>query len=168
MKHCRITPQWPKANEEVECVTTLTKVICIAVAEAQNIKSAIYNFLQDYQLTPHSTTGVALSQLCSRQSVTESIRQYPRWTNQPTPPNHSKTRRAHNNKYASQWQHTKQHNFRVGKEVLVKDCHPGGKFSLPFEEAPWTTVGIKSTMITAQRVTKTVTRNNSQFHGMET
>ncbi|KAJ1143908.1 hypothetical protein NDU88_010210 [Pleurodeles waltl] len=57
VKHRGVTPWWPKANWEVETIR-------IEVGEDLSVERAIYNFLQEYHVTPHATTGVAHSQLC--------------------------------------------------------------------------------------------------------
>ena len=47
--------------------------------------------------------------------------------------------------------------------VLVRDCHPGSKFRLPFESDCWTITRIQGTMVTAARGQERVTRNVSHF-----
>ena len=59
-KHRKITPLWPKANYEAEClVQTLEKNIRIAHIEGKNWKQELYKFLRQYRATPHSTTRVS-------------------------------------------------------------------------------------------------------------
>ena len=58
-KHRKITPQWPQANGEVErFMRTLLKDVRIAHSKGQDLERAVYGFLADYRLTPHSTRGV--------------------------------------------------------------------------------------------------------------
>jgi len=60
LKHRRIAPYWPRANEEAECpVQTLEKSIRIAHLEGKNWKQELYEFLRQYRTTPHSTTYVS-------------------------------------------------------------------------------------------------------------
>ena len=79
-KHRRITPRWPQANGEVErFMRTLLKVVRIPQAERQNIERALYSFLAEYRLTPHSTIGVSPSELCIGRAVEDTIPHHPSW-----------------------------------------------------------------------------------------
>ena len=59
-KHRRVTPYWPKANEEAErFMRTLGKAIRTAYIENKNRKQALYEILRQYRATPHSTTTIS-------------------------------------------------------------------------------------------------------------
>ncbi|KAJ1089347.1 hypothetical protein NDU88_002498 [Pleurodeles waltl] len=162
-KHRRITPRWPQANGEAEgFVKTLSKTICIAIGELQNVESTLYTFLRKYRVTPHATTGVTPSQLCFGRVVTEAITHHTMWTAQAKPQNRSMERRSRNNDYDSQKQMARN-TIREGDTLLVKDHHPRGKFWLPFKAELWTVTAVKGTIITAGRGGDSITRNVSQF-----
>ena len=64
IEHQRITPLWPQANSEAEnFMKPLTKAVQAAHSEGRDWKKDLYRFLLNYQATPHSTTGIAPSQL---------------------------------------------------------------------------------------------------------
>ena len=80
---------------------------------------------------------------------------------QRTPSNTSHERRHICNDKGIQRRRAKRHTIQLGDSVLVKDCHPGSKFHLPFEPNPWTVTGVRGTIITATRNGESVTRNVS-------
>lgn len=59
-QHRKITPLWPRANGEAErFMTTLEKCIRAATVEHKNWKQELNKFLQQYGVTPHSSTGIS-------------------------------------------------------------------------------------------------------------
>ena len=163
-KHRKITPRWPQANGEVErFMRTLLKVVRIAHSDNQDIERALYSFLADYRLTPHSTTGVSPSAICISRKVKDIIPHHARWEDQSVKPTMHPDGRETRNRRASQWRRARTPTLGVGDTVLVRDRHPGSKFRLPFELAHWTITRIQGTMVTATRGLETVTRNTSVF-----
>ena len=55
-EHRKVTPLWPEANGEVEC---LMKTFGMELPTTSNWKQQLYQFLRNYRTTPHCTTGVA-------------------------------------------------------------------------------------------------------------
>ena len=88
IKHRKITPRWPQANGEAERFTrTITKTLQIAQAGEQNVERAVFTFLREYQLTPHSTTGFAPSFLCLGRRVGDVIPHHSYWETTQLPAN---------------------------------------------------------------------------------
>ena len=75
--HRKITPLWPQANSEAESfMKPLTKAIRSAHAEGRPWEKHLYKFLLDYQTTPHSTTGFALTELLFNRKVRNKLAQF--------------------------------------------------------------------------------------------
>ena len=64
---------------------TLLKIVRIAYSKGQDLERAVYSFLADYRLTPHSTTGVLPSAICISRKVEDVIPHHAWWEDQPTP-----------------------------------------------------------------------------------
>ena len=61
--HC-VAPLWPQANGEAEAfMKPLGKAVKAAKLEGENWTEEMYDFLLAYRTTPHSTTGIAPTQL---------------------------------------------------------------------------------------------------------
>ena len=74
IKHQLITPYWPRANGEVERFNrNLTKVMKNAAATNCSWKKELNLFLGAYRATPHSSTGVAPSQLIFKFNSTSRL-----------------------------------------------------------------------------------------------
>ncbi|CAC5425643.1 unnamed protein product [Mytilus coruscus] len=57
--HRKITPRWPRANAQAESFNKpLMKNIRAAEIERKSWKQSMYQFLRQYRMTPHSSTGV--------------------------------------------------------------------------------------------------------------
>ena len=64
IEHRKGIPYWPQGNGKVERLNqTILKVIRIANLEGTNWKTAVENFLFQYQTTPHSTNGLSPARL---------------------------------------------------------------------------------------------------------
>ena len=74
IKHRFVTPYWPQANGEAESfMKPLAKAIKAAKMEEKNWKDELHGLLLSYRTTPHSTTGVAPSQLLFNRKVRTNI-----------------------------------------------------------------------------------------------
>ena len=142
---------------------TITKAVRIAHASGQSIERALFTFLREYRLTPHSTTGIAPSFLCLGRRVGDVIPHHPSWEAAPLPPNREGTRRAQTNERTSQHGKARPSPLKEGDQVLIRDRHPGSKFRLPFEPKRWTVTSVKGTMVTAKNGDDNVTCNISFF-----
>ena len=57
-EHRRVTPRWPRANGEAECMMkTLKKIFRISRFAHRSFAQELQKFLRNYRATPHSTTG---------------------------------------------------------------------------------------------------------------
>ncbi|KAL9961444.1 hypothetical protein ACROYT_G030385 [Oculina patagonica] len=69
-----ITPEWPRANGEAErLMKTLEKTVWTAVIQAKNWKQELFNFLRQYNATPHSTTGKFPSELLNGRKLKSTL-----------------------------------------------------------------------------------------------
>ncbi|XP_068675525.1 uncharacterized protein [Montipora foliosa] len=75
-RHRKVTPPWPRANEEVErFVKKLKKCIKAAKAEGRNWRKELQAILRHYRTTPHATTGVAPAVLLLKRPVRKKLPQ---------------------------------------------------------------------------------------------
>ena len=90
--HWKITPRWPQANGEAErFMRTINKTVRIAQAGEQNTERAVFTFLREYRLTPHSTTWLAPSVVSLGRRVGDVIPHHPSWENTQLLPNQTET-----------------------------------------------------------------------------
>ena len=69
-----VTPLWPQANGEAEAfMKPLAKAVKAAKLEGKNWTEELYDFLLTYRTTPHSTTGIAPTQLLYNREVRTNI-----------------------------------------------------------------------------------------------
>ena len=74
--HQKITPFWPQANSEAEnFMKPLTKAIRSAHAEGRDWKKDLYRFMLNYRAIPHSTTGIAPSELLFNRKIRTKLPQ---------------------------------------------------------------------------------------------
>ncbi|XP_057302732.1 uncharacterized protein K02A2.6-like [Hydractinia symbiolongicarpus] len=74
IKHQKVAPYHPQANDEVERFNrTLKKCIQTAVADGIDWQIALENFLLSYRSTPHATTGVAPAELLFGRPIRDKI-----------------------------------------------------------------------------------------------
>lgn len=67
-------PYWPQANGEVENMNkSLVKRLKIAHANRNNLLEELQKFVHMYNVTPHSTTGVAPTQLMFNRIIRDKI-----------------------------------------------------------------------------------------------
>ena len=58
--HHHVTPEWPRANGTVERFNrSMKEAVQSANIEGESLRSAAQNFIQMYQATPHTATGVS-------------------------------------------------------------------------------------------------------------
>ena len=68
--HQRITPEWPRANSEVErFMTNINKVVQTALIEEKTWKQELHTFLRSYRATPHTTSGCMPYELLFGRSI---------------------------------------------------------------------------------------------------
>ncbi|KAJ1138216.1 hypothetical protein NDU88_004607 [Pleurodeles waltl] len=133
------------------------------MAKNEAIERAIYSFLRDYRMTPHSTTGVAPGHLSMGRIVTDVIPHHESW--KPSPINERKeyAKRKNSNDGASRRRRARHLDIQEGDAVLIKDRFPGSKFHLPFEEKPLIVTSRQGSMIVAKRGPEQVAWNVSWF-----
>ena len=74
IKHLKGIPYWPQSNGEVERFNgTVMKIVRVANVQGQDLKRELGNFLFKYRTTPHSTTGVAPSELLMGRKLRDKI-----------------------------------------------------------------------------------------------
>ena len=164
--HQRITPLWPQVNSEAEnFMKPLTKAVRAAHSEGRDWKKDLYRFLLNYRATPHSTTGIAPSQLLFGRTIKTKLPQLE--SEKHTEFDQEVKRRDELAKekmkcYADKKARAQLTEMRVGDTVLIRQ-RKNNKFTTKFDISPFQVVRVKGTMVTAVRNEKYVTRNISHF-----
>lgn len=84
ISHHKITPLWPQANSEAEnFMKPLMKAIRSSHAEGRDWKKDLYQFMLNYRVTSHCTTGVAPSELLFNRKIKTKLPQVEIGADQP-------------------------------------------------------------------------------------
>ena len=76
--HQKITPRWPRVNEEVErFMQPLSKIIKAACIERTDWENSVHQFLYSYRNTPHSVTQVPPAELMFSRKLRYTIPDVP-------------------------------------------------------------------------------------------
>ena len=165
--HRKITPIWPQANGEVErFMAPLMKAIKATQIEQRLWKLELYNFLRQYRATPPSTTGIspaeALDERKLQVTLPELSQRIHTQESQDKLKHEDMENKAKIKAYCDKRRIAKQPQLQVGDTVLVRQ-HRKNKILTPFDPKPLQVVRCKSSMVTAKRVTYTITRNVSHY-----
>lgn len=165
--HHKVTPLWPEANGLAERgVRTIRKVILTAKVEGKDEKTELDAFLMNYRTTPHSTTGVSPYEALFGRKMKTSI---PHFTTT-SETNNVDTRirltdtlmKKRSKMYTDERRHTKNHTFKVGDTVLVRQPKIN-KYTPPFNPTPFKITKILGTKIYATQGQQVIVRNSSHF-----
>ena len=165
-RHRRITPLWPEANGTAErFMSTLNKFVHAAVADKQDWKNELSNFLMHYRATPHSATQISPFEALTGRKMNIGFPEVPKPKSIPLA-----TRITHNDavskskmkEYADKKRHTTPSSLSQGDHVLVKQ-RKLDKLTPPYNPDPYTVIEKRGSMVIADRDGHTVTRNSSQF-----
>ena len=165
--HRKITPEWPRANAEVESfMKKLGKVLKTAKVMGVNKHDALQEFLRVYRETPHSTTGIPPNVLMFGYShssgipaVESGVKKEVRYEEALVNDAAAKTRlKAEYDRRMN----VKEAQIRVGSLVLIKLARHR-KNTSAWDIRPYRVTAVKGSMVTATRPDHTITRNSSQF-----
>ena len=137
IKHRRVTPYYPQSNGEVEPFNrTLKKAIHTAIAEGTNWRVALQSFLLSYRNTPHSTTGVAPSELMFGRPFRDKLPGEYR-VNKTKVNQRDKQKKAAAKAYGDEKRFAKSVNIKVGEDVLIaNNKQHRNKFESRWEHQP--------------------------------
>ena len=159
IQHLKGIPYWPQSNGEVERFnSTILKIVRIANVQGQDLKRELGNFLFQYRTTPHSTTGVAPSELLMGRKLRDKIPSL--GENLLTAkPNESDWQRLVRDRDAFRKQRYKEHadskrgaatsDIKVGDKVLLQ-AKKQNKLSCSFETDPVVVVAREGNAIKIQ------------------
>lgn len=165
-RHRKITPQWPRANGEIErFMKNLGKVVRNARVSGTGIHEELQRFLRVYRETPHSTTKVSPSKLLFGYARTSGLPGIPSanhstWHEQATA-NDAAAKKAMEDHYNAVMK-AKLPQIRIGSSVLLK-LERTIKSTPSWDPNPYTVIYINGSCITARRNDHYVTRNSSFF-----
>ena len=155
LKH--ITPEWPRANGEVERFNrTLKATIQKGAIENESIKKSVQTFIRAYRATPHSTTGVSPYEAMFGRKMKGDLPSVPMESNMI---NRDKIKDFHRKMQARPG---KPHQLVKGDSVLVKQSKRN-KLTPKYDTTPARVVNVKGSMVTVESGGKDVTRDGSKF-----
>ena len=164
--HNRITPLHPRANGIVESfMRNLNKILRIADMQKRNWKSALYNYLLAYRVSPNMSTKVPpallLNNKIPRIKIPTINREIDNRVHQKLEA-HERIIKDKMKKYFDSRYHTKNRQMHIGDCVLVKQPRLN-KLTPPFDPDPYFVKCVKGRMVTAERRNKSITRNKEHF-----
>ena len=158
--HNRITPLRPRANGIVEnFMRNLNKILRIANMQKRNWKSALYNYLLAYRVSPNMSTKVPSALLLNNKIPRTKI---PKVNHEIDKGVHKKLE-AHDKimkdkikKYFDNRYRTKNREIHIGDRAFVKQPRLK-KLTPPFNPGLYFVKCIKGSMVTAERRNKSIT-----------
>ena len=162
--HRRITPEWPRANSEVErFMTNINKVVQTALIEEKTWKQELHTFLRSYRATPHTTSGRTPYELLFGRSMHVELPEFPDFPAEDFALRRRDQQAKHTQKdYSDSRRHVKASNIQPGDSVLVKRRQLN-KMMSRFDPEPYEVTDVKGPMITAQSPGGHVITRNSSF-----
>ncbi|XP_057310511.1 uncharacterized protein K02A2.6-like [Hydractinia symbiolongicarpus] len=165
VEHRKVTPYHPEANGEVERFNrNLKKTIQAAIAENQNWRTALQNYLLAYRTTPHATTGATPAELLFNRPVKDKL---PASTTSSkntmsVVKNRDRIQKERIAKYADKRNNARSHVIQPGQKVLVanQSTHRN-KFTPRWRDEPCTVTAVKGNAIFIEDGTKTMMRTSS-------
>ena len=164
--HRRITPLWPQINETETFMKPLMKAIETAHVENRNWRRELQKFLLNFRATPHSTTKVAPATVMFARNIRTKLPQIEVKGNKSAVDKkieqQDKDARQKMKEYADKRKNATASTMKIGDCVLVKQKRKN-KLSTRFDPRLLRVTKMKGTMVTAQRNSFTITRNQSFF-----
>jgi hypothetical protein len=175
MKACNInyqaiTPVWPRANGSAErFMKNLNRVIRCALVEQKNWKNEMVKYINNYRATPHTMTKISPNEAMN---LVDNVK-FPT-VNRPQR-NNIETIIKNNNTIAKQRMkhygdkhlNVKSSTFKENDLVLVKfdkdNKNTVGKYNPIFDPKPYKIKKMKGSMIEAERIDHSITRNSQFF-----
>ena len=152
IKHRKVTPYHPEANGEVERFNrNLKKLIQAAIAEHQNWRTALQNFLLAYRTTPHATTGVAPAELMFNRPIKDKLPNAKPPAKKPSDDlicDYDCRKKAIIAKHAEKCTHAKHHTIKIGDSVLIVNTQTHrDKFTPRWKNEPYIVAQTKGNSI---------------------
>ena len=162
--HRRITPEWPRANSEVErFMTNINKVVQTALIEEKTWKQELHTFLRSYRATPHTASGRTPYELLFGRSMHVKLPEFPDFPAEDFALRRRDQQAKRTQKdYSDSKRHVKASNIQPGDSVLVKRRQLN-KMMSRFDPEPYEVTDVKGPMITAQSPGGRVITRNSSF-----
>jgi hypothetical protein len=156
LKH--VTPEWPRANGEVERFNRSVKAaVQKGKLENKSIKDSIQPFLRAYRASPHSTTAISPYQAMfgRRMKIDMPL----------TPGDSSAICREdveRRQKKMAEQAPGKPHNLSLGDTVMVEQ-EKRNKLTPRYNPRPARVIGVQGSMVTVQSGDKVIVRDGSRF-----
>lgn len=156
LKH--ITPEWPRANGEVERFNkTMKEAVQKGVIENRTFTESVQRFLRMYRATPHSTTEVSPFEAMYSRKMSVGL---PRCEEKSSVVNRHLVEKKQE-KMADR-QGGKEHKLSPGDTVLVQQ-RKRNKLTPRYEPESYTVTDVRGSMVTAEGDRRSITRDGSIF-----
>ncbi|XP_057302655.1 uncharacterized protein K02A2.6-like [Hydractinia symbiolongicarpus] len=138
IKHRRVTPLCPQANNEIErLMLPLMKIICTAHVEHKPYIEEVEAFLMAYRVTPHVATNIPPADSSIDEFMDEKLTH-----------NDQKSKKR-SKRYRDNRNQARHRELQVGDCVLVKQKRKN-KLTPPYNPIPYRVTDTRGTMINAQ------------------
>jgi hypothetical protein len=156
LKH--VTPEWPRANGEVERFNkTMKAAVQKGIMEGNTIQEAAQVFLRSYRATPHATTEVSPFEAMYNRKMSVGLPT----RNEPCQVIDREMVETKQRKMVEK-SGGKDHQLNEGDTVLVKQ-KKRNKFTPRYDPVSYTVRDVKGSMVTARNDRKAITRDGSYF-----
>ena len=161
------TPYWPQGNAEAEWfIQPLGKSLKTAHIQGRPWQKELSRFLLQYRTAPHTTTGVAPSELLFNRTVKGKlpVSQKRNIINKHKRARENEiTKQKYNKQYADNRRNANTSNIKIGDQVLVRQPRQN-KLTSRFSTTRYTVTERNKSQVTARsRNGHTITRNVSHF-----
>ena len=156
MRH--ITPEWPRANGEVERFNrTMKEAVQKGSLENKSIRETAGLFMRSYRATPHTVTGVSPFEAMYQRRMKVEL---PMNTETSQTVDRAKVGAA---QQKMEMRGGREHTLEKGDTVLVRQAKKN-KLTPAYNSEPLAVTDVQGSMVTARRGQgKSVTRDGSMF-----
>jgi ribosomal protein L21E len=168
VRHRKVTPYHPEANGEVERFNrNLKKTIQAAVAEGQNWRVVLDNYLLSYRTTPHATTGKTPAELMFGRQLRDKIPDLGRskfsHSVKTDPIRRDRQKKCQAKEYTDVKNKAKSHNISIGNSVITTNTSKiRNKITPRWNTVPGTVVEVKGNSVVIDQGNKQIMRSASQ------
>ena len=153
VKHRKITPLWPQANDEAErFMRPFNKTIRTAHLEGKNIEAEVQKFLFAYRNTPHSSTKASPSEVMFNRKTNFNLPQIDNtveYNFHNNTDNNDHKSKSYDKNYIDTKKRAQDILFKHGDRVLVRQPKTN-KLTSFYNPLPLRVTDVKGTMVTAQ------------------
>ena len=158
-QHRKVTPRWPRANDEVErFVRTVKKT---ANVERKSWKQEMYRFLRNFRATSHLTTRVPPAAALFGRAMKIKLPEFNEGQQEPALEGNDRNAKMKMKNYADAKTYVRPSTIKKGDTVFVRRDDSIRKRDTPYRPEPYVVISRNGSLVTASNKSGTVTRNSS-------